>query len=349
MKKLVLIDGINFYFKGSFVGQLSVNGKKVQYIYAFLKNFISLTKLLQKKDEQVIFVICWDGGYKERTRISQQAVQKGLIPKAYKQERRQAQARISDEQRAQKEQFVKQMKQVQELFEYTRIRQLRVIGQQADDLIGSYVYKYKDEFDEIIVVTSDKDYYQLLQPNVKIYNSHKKVFLDCSYLKSEYNLDNNQQWIDVGALAGQTGASSDSIYGVPGISYKTGSKLISKYSTLDKLLETTKNYFAKNIEEYGSLKEFINAVQSKTYNLKQMKKQLKVLQYQQVVKLAYQLKKMRTFLQVEIKENKSDWQYIDNYMKQHKFMIKQEDIDKLLIQNFDSSNKTVEIIQDDLF
>jgi len=71
MKKLVLIDGINFYFKGSYVGELDYNGKKVQYIYAFLKNLLSLMKKMEMSGDFVRYVVCWDGGYKERLRISQ--------------------------------------------------------------------------------------------------------------------------------------------------------------------------------------------------------------------------------------------------------------------------------------
>ena len=333
MKKLVLIDGTNFFFKGSFVGQLSINGKKVQYIYAFMKNILSLMKILEKKDDEVIFILCWDGGYTQRLRISQQAVNKGLIPKAYKQQRRQSNTIISEQQKEKKQQFMKQLKQTQQLFSKTRIRQYRMAGQQADDLVGSFVYKYKDEYDQIILVSSDKDYYQLLQPNVVIYNSSKKIFLDRTYLKQEYNLQDNKQWIDVGALAGQTGASSDSIYGVPGISYITASKLISKYGTMDKLLQETKTYFQTEIAAQGGLKQLQKAIQQKTYKLKQMKKEFKVLCCEEIIKLAYELKKMRTFLQVQIPQNTCDWQFIENYIKQHKFQISYEDFDRLIIEN----------------
>ena len=145
MKKLVLIDGTNFYFKGSFVGQLSVNGKKVQYIYAFFKNLISLMKKIQKKDDEVVYVLCWDGGYEQRLRISQEAVEKGIIPKAYKQERRQKKITLTQEEIEKNEEFMKQLKQVQRVFEKTRVRQFRIFGEEADDLIGSFVYKYKIE------------------------------------------------------------------------------------------------------------------------------------------------------------------------------------------------------------
>lgn len=333
MKKLVLIDGINFYFKGSYVGELDYNGKKVQYIYAFLKNLLSLMKKMEMSGDFVRYVVCWDGGYKERLRISQQAVEKGIIQKTYKQERRQSKQLLSQQEKAKNEQFMKQLRGVQELLSYTKIQQERIVGQEADDVIGSFVYKYKDIYDEVIVVTSDKDYFQLLQPNVKIYNSIKKIYIDRQYLKQNYGIEDNKQWVDIGALAGELGSGSDTIYGVKGISYKSGSKLIQKYNSLQNLLNKTKEYFQKDIQHYGSVELLKQAVSKDEYKIKEMKKQFSVLQNKEIVLLAYQLKKMRTFLQVYDKVNSSDWQKLDDFLRENGFHLRENEFELLLMQN----------------
>ena len=188
--RLVLIDGVNFFYKGAWGGptQLSIRGEDVTYIYAFMRNLVSLIRKFEEdeNDLNVKFAICWDGGYNERMRISSEAVQKGLIPKTYKQERREAREVEDEEQKKLNEEFKRQMNRVKELVAFTKLGSVFIRGEEADDLIGSLVMSNKDKFDEIILVTSDRDYYQLFYPNVKMYNSSKHEFRDIEYLKAEY-------------------------------------------------------------------------------------------------------------------------------------------------------------------
>lgn len=299
MKRLVLIDGINFFYKGAWSGttQLSVKGENVTYIYAFMRNLVSIIRKFTEEGIKSTFVICWDGGYNERMRISSEAVAKGLIPKTYKQERREAHEADDEETKQLNEEFRKQLNKVKELVAYTKVGTAFVKGEEADDLIGSYVVSQKDNFDEIILITSDRDYYQLFYPNVKMYNSSSHEYRDIDYLRSEYNLTSPEQWVDVGALAGESGKSSDTIYGVPGISYITGSKLISTYKTLDNLLADAEKELKEDIGKYnGDVKALYEAVKNKEYKLKHHKKELSVLAYKDVVKVAKQLKQIRTWL-----------------------------------------------------
>lgn len=153
--------------------------------------------------------------------------------------------------------------------------------------------------------------------------------------------------VDVGALAGESGSSSDTIYGVPGISYITGSKLISQYGTLDNLIKETKHKYAKQIEEYGGIKDFYKEIEAGRIKIKENKKELKIVSMEEILQLAYELKKMRTFLDVELKYKKADWDKLDEYIQENHFAISRKDFDRLVTQNEFDVNK--DFVQEELF
>ena len=94
MKRLVLIDGINFFYRGAWSGvsgeMKTIHGDDMTYVLAYFRNLANLVNHFKFPTDENRYVICWDGGYDERLRISSEAVTAGLIPKAYKQERREA-------------------------------------------------------------------------------------------------------------------------------------------------------------------------------------------------------------------------------------------------------------------
>ena len=291
MKRLVLIDGINFFYRGAWSGasqdMKTIHGEDMTYVLAYFRNLATLVSHFRGDDNT--FIICWDGGYDERLRISSESVEAGLIQKSYKQERRESHD-IEDEEE----------------------KKMSIKGEEADDIIGSYSVKYANDFDEILLVTTDKDYFQLLTEKVRIYNSGKNEYRDLQYLKSEYNLDSGAQWIDVGALAGESGPTSDTIYGVQGIGYKTAAKLIAEYGSLDRLFEQSLAALAPDILKCGNdVKLLSQKVKDKSYRLTHHRKELSVLASKEIVDLAKRLKAMRTFLPVEIPPTSPSWTDFD--------------------------------------
>lgn len=308
MNRLVLIDGVNFFYRGAWQGTdvCTVRGEDMSYVVAYIRNLCSLMEEIGKKNTR--YVICWEGGYDERLRISSEAVEKGLIPKAYKQERREAHETEDAEEKKKAESFKRQRKIAEALTAYTIVGQVKMPGEEADDVIGSLAVKYYDSFDEIILVTTDRDYYQLINDKVRIYNSSKREYKGLKYLQSEYNLVNGAQWIDVGALAGESGKSSDTIYGVPGIGYVTAAKLISQYGSLDNLVDKCRMELAGDILKCkNDVKELYSRVKSHKYTLSHHVKEMYVLAHMDIVELAKKLKAIRTFLDVSIPEYSQSW------------------------------------------
>jgi len=334
MKRLVLIDGINFFYKGAWQGgvNLTCKGEDVTYIYAFFRNLVSLVRQLEEDKDVTTFCICWDGGYTERLRISSEARDKGIIPKIYKQERRESYQTEDPEQQKLNEEFKRQLKIVENLVGYTRVHSAFVRGEEADDLIGSFVKSNLGKYDEIVLVTTDRDYYQLLYSGVRMYNSSNRESKDVSYLKAEYNLDKPEQWVDVGAVAGETGKSSDTIYGVPGIGYTTAAKLISQYGTLDNLIETAEKELKSEIESFGSAKALYDAVKAHEYKLKHHTKEMYVLAHKEIVGVAKQLKQMRTWLDIPLPELNVDFTKLDNEFRRMQFVMGTKDLDLLTFQ-----------------
>ena len=311
MERLLLIDGINFFFKGMYAHgmDLTHDGHSVKCLYAFQQNLCRIIRKFKDDCNELETIVCWDGGHDERTRISEAAVTAGIIPMAYKQERAIARAMNPDKNAS--EDFSWQLQMAKELVSYTKVKQTSVEGEEADDVIATICRKSLGQYDDIVIVTTDRDYYQLLWDGVRLYNSTRDEFLDKSFLKSEYNLDNADQWVDVGAIAGETGASSDTIYGVPGIGYVIAAKLVSQYGSLENIYKKAKDEYCDYISRNG-MDVFMRNVRSGEFRPKLLK-EAKVLAYRDVVDVAMRLKRMRSDLKVEINEPHPDWERLERF------------------------------------
>jgi DNA polymerase-1 len=96
-------------------------------------------------------------------------------------------------------------------------------GWESDDIMGRMAKTAKPE-DEVILVTSDADMYQLLRPNVLMYCPTKKRLLTEDWFKQSYGIE-PWQWAMVKAMAG---CSSDGVPGIPGVGEITAVKFIKK-------------------------------------------------------------------------------------------------------------------------
>ena len=108
-------------------------------------------------------------------------------------------------------------------------------GFEADDVLGTLAKMASDAGDMALIVTGDRDSFQLIGENVNILlasNSGTLVF-DRAAFNEKYGVE-PEVFVDVKALMGD---SSDNIPGVAGIGEKTALKLISEYGTLDSLYE----------------------------------------------------------------------------------------------------------------
>ncbi len=108
---------------------------------------------------------------------------------------------------------------------------------ECDDLIGNLARYHDAMGDEVVVVSGDSDFIQLLDtnPSVKIYHPIKKIYID----QPEYN------YLDWKSLCGD---KTDNIPGIKGVGAKTAEKLVRDSEKLESFLmdEEKKKIFERN-------------------------------------------------------------------------------------------------------
>jgi len=104
---------------------------------------------------------------------------------------------------------------------------------EADDVLGSLAQRASSHNVLSVIVTNDKDIFQLVDKLTIVYNPVKEISLDEKKVKEHFGVSPSQV-VDVLALWGD---SSDNIPGVPGIGEKTSKALINQFGSLEKLLE----------------------------------------------------------------------------------------------------------------
>ena len=121
-----------------------------------------------------------------------------------------------------------------------RIPVIEVPGYEADDVIGTLAGLAEKEGFEVLMMTPDKDYGQLVTERIKIY---KPRFggsgfdtLGVAEVLEKWGLESTAQVID---LLGLMGDASDNIPGCPGVGEKTAVKLLQQFGGIDNMLEHT--------------------------------------------------------------------------------------------------------------
>lgn len=123
-----------------------------------------------------------------------------------------------------------------EFFRLCRIPQIGKDGFEADDALGTMGERFKRDF-EIVFVTSDKDYCQLVEDGVLLYDPMKNITLDQNGIYAKYQV-RADQFVDYLALMGD---SSDNIPGVRGIGPKAAEALLQDYPSLEAIYEDLAN------------------------------------------------------------------------------------------------------------
>ncbi|HOC58291.1 MAG TPA: DNA polymerase I [Verrucomicrobiota bacterium] len=126
---------------------------------------------------------------------------------------------------------------VRRMVEAFNVPVLTLDGYEADDLIGTLVRRAEREGFQSYMVTSDKDFGQLVSANSFIFKpsrgGDRVEVLGLPEIQARWGVQRAEQVVDVLALMGD---ASDNIPGVPGIGEKTATKLIGQYGSLENLL-----------------------------------------------------------------------------------------------------------------
>jgi DNA polymerase-1 len=106
-------------------------------------------------------------------------------------------------------------------------------GYEADDVVGTMAMRGVAHGYDVVIVTSDKDFYQLVQEHVRVFNPRDDgAWYDPAGVKEKFGVP-PEQVVDVLSLMGD---SIDNVKGVPGIGEKGARDLITTWGSLDALL-----------------------------------------------------------------------------------------------------------------
>lgn len=211
-KKYLLLDCNYLCHRAKHIfGGLKHNETPTGVIFGFLK----MIPMFQERFDTQFVVFCWDSKTNKREEI---------FP-AYKQKRKARRKEWTKEEAEFEKAFRLQMQKL-------RIHYLKTIGYQnvfcqagyeSDDIIAS-ICKDLSADDEAVIITSDKDMYQLIRSNISFFNPHKNEVLTLQKFKKRYEI-RPKDWKVVKAIAGCT---TDEVPGIKGVGEKTAIKFIKK-------------------------------------------------------------------------------------------------------------------------
>ncbi|MGI8793408.1 MAG: DNA polymerase I [Acidimicrobiales bacterium] len=123
---------------------------------------------------------------------------------------------------------------VRQIVEALHIPILDLPGYEADDVIATIATQGRDRGDDVIVVTGDRDAYQLVEdPHIKVLYNKRGVSDYAFYDEAGIAERTGVVPTDYPQYAALRGDKSDNLPGVPGVGEKTAAKLINTYGDLD--------------------------------------------------------------------------------------------------------------------
>lgn len=240
MNKLLLLDGNSLTYRAFFAlpPMTDASGRNTNAVYGFTTMLLRL----MEDERPTHFAVAFDAS-KKTFRHDTFAEYKGGREKTPGELR-------------------EQFPLVREICRAFGISVLELDQYEADDIIGTL--SKNEAFDQVTIVTGDKDLLQLINNRVTVYLTKRGITdvetMDETAFKERYEGLTPRQMID---LKGLMGDKSDNIPGIPGVGEKTALKLISAYGSVEGLYEHTD-------ELKGKQKEKIEANEREAHMSKQL-------------------------------------------------------------------------------
>jgi len=205
---IIIVDGLN-YFTRHFVANptMSRQGHQIGGFVGFLKGL----KLLNDRLSSRRVIVIWEGGGSPRRRA--------IFPEYKSGRRPQRLNRYYEDIPDTYENRDYQLKLTIESLRHAPVQQIYVSDCEADDVIG-YMCRHMFRNNRIVVVSSDKDLYQLIDNNVVQWSPGQKKLITPEEVREKFGV-----WpTNMCLVRSFVGDSSDGIPGVDGAGFKTMSK-----------------------------------------------------------------------------------------------------------------------------
>ena len=214
-RKVILIDGHSLAFRAFFAlpdTLVTSSGQITNAVYGFTAMLIKL--LADERPDAV--VVCFDKGAPQ-FRLDRYAEYKA------------GRAETPDT-------FRQQLPLIREVLKSLRIPMVELEGYEADDLLATLTKHLRQEGNEVLIVTGDRDILQLVGGGVSVIMTRRGISdvirYDNAMVLERYGVT-PEQWTDFVALKGE---SSDNLPGVPGVGDKTAAQLINKYGDIEQVI-----------------------------------------------------------------------------------------------------------------
>jgi DNA polymerase-1 len=246
--RVMLVDGTNFYLRCFMANPvLNDNGEHLGGSLGFLKSLASYIRTF--KPTRLIITFDGKGGSKKRREIFSEYKGNRIQPKSFN--RAEIFENAEDEQLSMKHQFVR-------LIQYLRCTPTTVLtadNVEADDLISYLVTDIATKHNsDILLISDDKDYLQLINNKVNVYRPVEKRLYKEDTVKERFGIPASNYHLYKVFI----GDSSDNIPGIPGIGPKTVCKIQllqeNRVISLDEFLEFLENN--KTDKLYKKILEF---------------------------------------------------------------------------------------------
>ncbi len=207
--RLLIIDGHAFAYRAFYGirGLTSPTGQPTNAIYGFIN-------MLARLEAQVLpthAVVVWDGGL-DAERVEELGDYKGERDP------------MPDDMEVQLDAMV-------EYLDAEGWASVCDDGVEADDRIGQLAKRAEAEGFEVVIASSDKDFFQLINDRVKMMNPADKsgvaMDADAVVIKTGVKPEQIVDWLSL------VGDAADNIPGVPGVGVKTASALLNEFGSVD--------------------------------------------------------------------------------------------------------------------
>lgn len=239
-RPIVVIDGMNIFIR-MFCARMDIttSGDPVGGVVGVLK-FIN--RICNDFYPKKLYIVWEQGGPSPRRKkiYSEYKANRVKDKDSFKDVAKEGERWIKDD----TENKFKQLHLLTNAIKHIPVCQLYIPDTEADDVVA-YLVKFKlkhlDPFSKKIIVSSDKDFYQLLDdPKVEIFEPSKKVLITGDSVKEKFGIA-PRNFCLARSLVGDT---SDNIDGIPGVGLKTVAK------RLPETLDDTKDLQAQDIIDY---------------------------------------------------------------------------------------------------
>ena len=254
-KPEIYIDGLNVFMRHFAANpSRSLNGQLCGGIFGMLRNIQHLSEKF--KPNRVVVV--WEGGGSLKRRNINPDYKDGRRP--IRLNRSEFNEDIPDT----VENRDWQLKVLVKILYKTPVTQIYVNDCEADDVI-SYLTATKKENKNKIIVTSDKDYYQLINEHVKIWSPNKKTLIDEKYVLEKWGVTP----INFCTARCFIGDQSDGLKGVKGAGFKVMSKRFPDLGTCKEMSINDIIGMAAQESKNGSTLKLYKNIIDESKNIKQ--------------------------------------------------------------------------------